>query len=276
MFLCPICKIQYEKLISLSLHYRKGHKKTAKDLYVDFYLNGIEPTCKCGCGQFTKFLDITRGFSEYIHGHAAKVPGKNNWGNNKKAQEKSIEIRRRLFKNNELRVWNEGLTKEIDARIAKIAQTQSVNFLNNPEKIKKYSNQMKENRLNGTVPTLYGPNHSQWKGGISKLSTYCHGNKQLYDNWKFPKLQSVNFRCEQCKVNGSLHVHHNKIRMATIIQLIIEDLGLLNSNFEDESVKSNIANKVAEYHVKNNVSAIVLCESCHMKEHTNLNFAKLM
>lgn len=88
MFKCPLCENQYEKLISLSVHYRKKHKRKSKELCLKLFYNDVEPTCACGCGGEVKFLDITRGFREFIHGHISRVSGKNNWGNNRKAQEK--------------------------------------------------------------------------------------------------------------------------------------------------------------------------------------------
>lgn len=44
------------------------------------------------------------------------------------------------------------------------------------ERRREYSQRMRENRLSGTVPSLTGSAHSQWKGGTSQLGALCHGN----------------------------------------------------------------------------------------------------
>jgi hypothetical protein len=113
---CPICPNSYEKLVSLSLHFRRLHHKTSKDLYVALNCNGVVPTCKCGCGTELTFLDITRGgFGDYILGHASRVH--NNWGHNTAALEKSQAVRRENWHNGTYQVWSKGLTKETDERI---------------------------------------------------------------------------------------------------------------------------------------------------------------
>jgi hypothetical protein len=159
MFTCPTCPNEYDKLISLSLHFRKSHKKTAKDLYIALYCNGAEPTCKCGCGGVVKFLDTTRGFSEYVWGHAAKVPGKNNWGNNAKAKEKSLETRRDMledgtwkpFTSNETgEHWNTGLTKDTDSRLLQMSERIKAN----PEEVRKRSERMIQNWKTGVFVPL--------------------------------------------------------------------------------------------------------------------------
>ena len=102
MFKCPYCsEKEYPKIDSLRIHCSKSHKITSKQMYVDVVLCGIEPKCKCGCNGEVKFLDTGRGFSEYIWGHAARVPGKNNWGNNEKAVEKSLKKRKEMIENGE-------------------------------------------------------------------------------------------------------------------------------------------------------------------------------
>lgn len=282
MFKCPLCDNKYEKLISLSVHYRKGHKKKSKNLVVDLYYNGIEPICACGCGSKVKFLDITRGFREFVRGHAARVPGKNNWGNNKKAREKSQKTRKKMWKEGELQIWNKGLTKKNHPSIEQYGKNISKNIRGNKKEIKARSKRMREGRLNGTVRTLRGKEHSQWKDGTSTLHSYCHSNPILHSKWKTPKILKAKFKCQDCKKTfkrNNLHVHHNKERMCDIIRKVAKKFNWNESINSDglESgfniLKDKISNAVAEYHIKNEVSGIVLCIECHKKEHANLNFS---
>lgn len=285
MFKCPYCsEKEYPKIDSLRIHCSKSHKISSKQMYVDVVLCGIEPKCKCGCSGEVKFLDTGRGFSEYIRGHAARVPGKNNWANNEKAVEKSLKKRKEMIETGEHKpfliketgkYWMQGSTKETDQRLKQMSET----IKNNENEINIRSRRMKTNRLNGTIMPPQGDKHPQWKGGISKLYAYCHGNNLLYKKWKYPILKKSEFSCEKCgesrKNNFSLilHVHHNDIKMNTIMKIIMN-----NNNYKEELhssdsfIKNKIANEVAQYHVDNNIIGIVLCYSCHKKEHPKLNF----
>lgn len=143
-FKCPICDNEYKKIVSLSTHFRKLHKGTSKKLYILLYCDGKEPTCACGCNNEVKFLDITRGFRKFIQGHAARVPGKNNWGNNKKAQKKSQKTRKKMWENDELQIWNKGLTKENSKSVAKYGINGSKTIRSNKEEISRRSKRMKK------------------------------------------------------------------------------------------------------------------------------------
>jgi hypothetical protein len=131
MFECKQCDKKFKKITSLSSHYSRTHKIKQKEFYIDYVLNGQKPTCKCGCGAEPKFYTATTGFSEFIHGHAARV--NNNWGHNSSAQEKSQNKRRQMLKDGEYKVWNSGLTMD-DPRIRK-----SIQQLNSKEANKKIS-----------------------------------------------------------------------------------------------------------------------------------------
>lgn len=126
-------------------------------------------------------------------------------------------------------------------------------------------------RLNGTVKTLYGIDHPQWNGGTSKLSARCHGHSKLYAEWKYPKLIVAGFKCVRCSSGGALHVHHDKERMADIMRMFSEKFGY-EGREDQQPIEHLIAEEVASYHIKNNISAEVLCEKCHETEHASLNF----
>lgn len=280
-FKCPTCPESYDKLISLSIHFRKGHKKTAKDLVVALLYGGQEPTCRCGCGEKVKFLDITRGFSDYAWGHQSRVS--NNYCT-KEIQGKSQATKREMWKNGELVAWQKGLTKETDIRIALYGKQSSATILGNKEELYNRSERMKKAHEDGLIVQKTGSDHHWWNGGCSPLTTICHANPRLYSEWKYPKLLASGFACTRCEMSsakgGHLHVHHNKETMASIIHKIAGDCGWGERHFalretsdeETQGLKHKISETVAEYHIQNKVDGVVLCESCHKQEHARLNF----
>ena len=201
--------------------------------------------CKCGCGDTVK--------NEWSKGHYSRVH--NNWGHNPTAIENSAKTRREQYKNGERKVWNDGLTIE-DERVANNGKQVSKAFTQ--DRKDRYSKIMKKNRLDGTVPTLYGRDSSRWQGGTSPLSARVYASNRLYSDWKFPILKKAEFKCEECGDNKNLHVHHDKERMADILKSFVKD--------------ENPVEKVVDYHIYSKVSGVVLCKIHHIEQHPSLNF----
>lgn len=283
-FKCPKCDNQYDNIVSISRHWSRTHKEETKTLYM--HINNLDtpPTCGCGCGQEVKFLDAGRGFSEYVWGHKARIA--NNF-NTEKSKSNSLQTRKKMlqegtwkpFASNQTgNVWNAGLTKEDPRVAAALEKRETVTYK------EKASQRMREARLTGKIPTLRGSEHSQWNGGTSPLLSVCHANKNLFDKWKYPILLVAHFTCKDCgnqNKNGNpveLHVHHDKIKMSSIVRLIAEQEGWTETRglkVEDPGlydIKNRISEAVADFHVKNNVSGIVLCADCHTKIHNKMNF----
>jgi hypothetical protein len=167
-----------------------------------------------------------------------------------------------MYERGELIAWNKGLTVETDERVASYGKTQSENITD--EDRKRRSLQMSAHRKEGIIPTLYGKDHSQWKGGVSALQPLCRS--RLHSRWVYPKLKASNFTCQECGKQSDLCVHHDKERFAAILQKAIKELGEHN---DDPDKSSEIAEWVAQYHVQHDVSGIVLCEGCHEKAHAS-------
>jgi very-short-patch-repair endonuclease len=113
-FICKECNKVCDTLKGLSNHRFQKHKIKPQDTYDDYILNGIKPTCACGCNEPTKFLTITNGYREYIKGHSSRI--NNNWGHNPNAIKKSHETQKKMYESGELTIWNKGLTIE-DPRV---------------------------------------------------------------------------------------------------------------------------------------------------------------
>jgi hypothetical protein len=261
---CPYCDIKYDELNSLQRHFSRKHKETSRQLYVLLFCNGTEPTCACGCGAKLKYHNINFGFSTYRQGHIARI--KNNWGHNEEALKKSQDVRRVMFKNGEIRIWCKGKDKN-DPDIAKMIEKGRNTVLSNPVEIQKRSKRMSEQRLSGVIPTLYGKDHSQWRGGTSALQAICRSH--VFNAWSYHKMKESNFTCQNCGISSGhgveLNVHHNQEKFADILYKAIQELGeVQDDNFEHKTL---IAEWVTKYHIENDVSGIVLCKECHDKMH---------
>lgn len=120
---CQHCNKSYNNYDSLRKHCSKTHKIHSQQTYIDYYLNGIKPKCKCGCGEYTYYrpgekyksgkLEGKR-FSDYVAGHRYRnVEEFGNFGN-KDGYDKSSETRQKQFKNGERFIYQKGRTyKEI-------------------------------------------------------------------------------------------------------------------------------------------------------------------
>ncbi len=267
-YACPECDYVHTNLDSLRIHAQKRHRVSSMDLRISLFGRTL---CECGCKGETKFDTIQRGFNRFICGHNASV--NNGWGHNKNALLKSQETRRGMWKRGEIVPWCKGLTKETDIRLCQSGKKISESFDN--EKRQRYSKMMSKNRLDGTVHTLYGSDHSQWKGGTSAISARCHGSSHLFKEWKHPKLVAAGFKCTRCGGTKDLCVHHDVERMADIIHKLVEEFNpdhVDASQVDDWDVESQIVDAVVSYHIENNVSGVVICEACHKREHHGLNF----
>jgi len=258
-FQCPNCESSYVKLDSLRVHWTKKHKLTSLELQLLLFHNNVRPTCECGCKEHTRFETLQLGFARFVNGHNARVH--NSWGHNPIAMKKSHDVQRELWKTGGMTKWRLGLSVD-DPRNKALIEKMTFTARTDLKLRAHRSKMMSENRLNGTVQTLTGSLHPGWKGGTSALQPACRS--KLFNVWTYPRLKASNFKCNECASSSKLEVHHDVERFAAILQLAIKELGEPGENFEK---KSAIANWVADYHVENDVSGVVLCNECHDKRH---------
>jgi len=263
MYICKHCQKELKSLDALRIHSSKIHKLTSQEIYNQYFLNGEIPKCKCGCGDNAPFITLQKGYKEWIRGHVSRV--KNNWGHNQTAINNSAEKRRQQFNDGERQVWNVGLTKETNEIVAKYGEKISKSFTF--DKKLQYSNQMREKRLNGTIPTRWGIESANWKGGTSSINNLVRANRRLYDEWIYPILVRDGFKCTECDSNRKLEVHHSNETMSEILSKYVD------SDCEyDFDEKREIMNKVIDYHISNQVNGKSLCKKCHCKLHPSYNF----
>ena len=261
---CHSCGYVADNILGVSRHAALKHGISATDTYIALMCDGVRPTCACGCGEHTKFYTVNAGFVKYVRGHHARVH--NNWGHNDAAKQKSHDSRAASFNRGEWQAWNKGETSETHPSVAQYGATYAAKLAVDPTERQVRADRLRKNRLDGTVRTLTGPEHSQWNGGTAALSAHCHGHSKLYAEWKYPKLLASNFTCESCGSNQKLEVHHRVERMATIIKRFAVELGY-DGTKATQHLKHDVANAVASYHVDADVPGIVLCVTCHDLEH---------
>lgn len=105
---CKRCEKGFTSLWGLSKHNSQKHSMSSEVTYINYNLDGVEPTCECGCGDKPTFLSIKKGYNKFIKGHASRI--NNNWGHNPNALKKSHTTQKLMHESGELKVWNDGLT----------------------------------------------------------------------------------------------------------------------------------------------------------------------
>lgn len=141
---CDICEKVFDSLWGLSNHNVRKHNIIPSETFIKYSLNGVTPTCECGCGETPTFLGIKKGFRNYIRGHASKI--NNNWGHNSEAQKKSKETQKQKYQSGDLVIWNKGLTKEDDIRL-----NYGEKISLNKERSKKISKSLKGRKMSEDV-----------------------------------------------------------------------------------------------------------------------------
>ena len=131
MYKCNDCQLEFNTYKGLQGHNSQKHKIPGAVTYVNFYLNGEWPVCKCGCNEKLNF--IAGKFGEFLRGHAARVNG---GFYSPEGAIKSGNTRKKKFKNGELTQWNKGrkLTEEELLKFRDIAS--------NPTRRKKISDSL--------------------------------------------------------------------------------------------------------------------------------------
>lgn len=116
---CPKCDANFGQEVRLLRHLTDVHD-IADHLvfYVETHCNDIHPTCSCSseCDVKLHWLGWKKGFvSKYARGHNACV---DSVYLNKKRQQEFVAKRIEGYESGRLKVWNDGLTKETDERVA--------------------------------------------------------------------------------------------------------------------------------------------------------------
>lgn len=118
MFACPRCKKQFLNYNLLARHTSKTYNLKGEELYREYHGIRQVPTCKCGCGEITKWR-IDRGYALYVAGH--NTVGSNNpmFGktHNKQARENISKKRKEKFANGEYTFINSEKWSDVQKKV---------------------------------------------------------------------------------------------------------------------------------------------------------------
>jgi very-short-patch-repair endonuclease len=179
MVICKECNREFESIDSLRRHRSQKHSINAEQTYVDYVLDGIEPKCKCGCGEKPKYLGIDAGFRDYKRGHAARIS--NNWGHNPEALKKSHQTQKTMHSEGALNIWNKGLTVD-DERV----RNNIDKVMANPERGNNISKALID------VPKSQEHKSNLKKGAINRWSSSDERNQQKFRRINYLKHRQFN------------------------------------------------------------------------------------
>jgi very-short-patch-repair endonuclease len=199
IFFCKICQKECNGLNSLRSHSIQKHNISAVQIYVDYVLNGDKPKCDCGCGQFTSFISIGKGFSKFIQSHHNRVKGNNNFHKNPNTHKKAIETQKRNWGEGKYVGWWEDKSEETLKKIEGIKDK----LRNNEERGKKISQAMKG------VP----------KSEESKRKLSITQKKRYEDNPQL-KEESSNRRVKWLKTKSSSKKSKLETKFESILTLV--------------------------------------------------------
>lgn len=109
-----------------------------------------------------------------------------------------------------------------------------------------------------------GSKHSNWQGGISKLTDMIR--QALYLAWTLPIMERDNFTCQVCGQTQNNHVHHIK-PLKEIRDEVLKNNPELSIDDSDDKIKIT-ALVIAQHEIGN---GITVCNSCHRKIHYSEN-----
>lgn len=197
---CTRCGKEFNSYDSLRRHVGRIHKINTHEFYVEYYLNGVWPTCACGCGEKVKHPDRDK----YKQGHVSRI--KNNWGHNPEAVRKSHATQKEMYESGELEVWNKGLTKENDSRVAEYADKLKGREITWKDKLCEYANNRTEEHkknLTAAIRKTVKENREKWNKLGHRVQRYkakYRFNKQemrFYEEVLVPIFGEENIKQQQ-------------------------------------------------------------------------------
>jgi very-short-patch-repair endonuclease len=191
------------------MHINRTHKIKTQEYTLTYLLDGVPPTCKCGCGKLVKYnTDYPFTFRDYYSGHYAYAHP-DIWGNKQDPERlrKGAETFKKRYANGEIKHWSKGKTKETDSRLAEMGMARRKE--NNPERaakisksnkgvkkskehIEKWKAKMQEHWSNPEFRERLSKSHIEFiktnhKHFTSKLEDYFENTFLIPNNVKFEK-----------------------------------------------------------------------------------------
>ena len=73
MYKCPDCDREIDNIKSFCIHRSRMHDIASVDSYVAAALDGVWPTCECGCGERVTWASFKRKFNSFKRGHSHRI-----------------------------------------------------------------------------------------------------------------------------------------------------------------------------------------------------------
>jgi hypothetical protein len=264
MFKCPKCDYETNNLNSLRIHTAKRHALSSEELYLAVISSdGVRPTCKCGCGEPTKFITLQKGYSEFILGHAARV--NNNWGHNQAAFEKSLETRRKMWESGEIKGWCAGLTKD-DPRVAAIIEK-----MNTPERAKKISTSLTGKSKSEEHRKKISENMSVYWGKEENRARQSLRQAECVKNGMLTKATRIHDYYDNPKKSSSSTLYYRSLFELNVINHLENSSDVVKYAFEpyrieylhDDKMRNYVIDCLIEYQDGRKV-IVEIKPSCHL------------
>ena len=262
---CKDCEKEYDKLYSLLRHSSQKHNMTSEECYIHYELNGVKPTCICGCGESVGFISITKGFSRFVQSHHNRV--NNNFQKNPETKLKSAKTQSENWKKGLYKGWWENDNQETKDKIESIKEK----LRNDKERGRKISNSLK-----GKIPTIEHRNNlsksqiDRFKNNPNLIKNLSEGRiKYLKRKVKNKTLLEENFEKILISLNIEfLYQYEFKHKFfdyyITNKNILIEvdgDFFHVNPNSKHNFIKF----KTQELTVKNDKVKNLICEEDNIK-----------
>ncbi len=274
---CKICNLDFEDQPTLIRHIKKNHKQFINyEMYViEYFYNGVRPTCKCGCGTEMKFESHNNPvfYADYT---------KNHWPHKKHSKETKIKIKETL-KQTMLDLYGVDNPMKLQKFIDKIALTKLDKYndasYNNPEKtkntnlerhgvefpqqnpeIKEKSKQTNLSKFN--APSFTATSEGKQQVKKTKLDRYGDENYVNVEKIKQTKLELYGYECE---FNNRDWRNKHNLGDSKIQLKICNNLGITKFEFGGYEFDGKFFNFIIE------VDGSVY----HAKTMTNLNIIQL-
>ena len=110
-----------------------------------------------------------------------------------------------------------------------------------------------------------GPEHHNWKGGVTPLYNLC---REYFSTNLSPKVRERDgYRCQMCGSNSNLHVHHI-VPLSQILDEILNEHSDLSLNTDKDELYNIITHDQRFLNLDN---LITYCNNCHLYKIHNYN-----
>lgn len=251
---CPICKEKYRSDKAFTEHLLKIHESLSlEDAYIKFNLNGLRPTCKCGCGESVKFQSYTAGFAKFVFCHSQRSCYLND-----EEKQRMKKIRAEIA-HKSMVGWNKGKTKETDERVKRASKKISVGL-----KIAYKTGKVKTWSKGKTKKT---DERIKRMGEIQSKAYHAAGKPRWHKGTTKETNEKLKLLCE--KASATLRSKDLNERLTSLKRLSNERLKELLSTLKNIQIVTDIN----EYKTLKKENLIFKCLKCSKEQNRSLTSA---